>query len=88
MLLLLKSIAANLFTASCVEASWDEGRDQRAELTNQRTNTQLEVEIIKFVLRERVLTQLEVEIFDSPILASWKLDRSDQLTNVYFNISL
>ena len=74
MLLLLKSIAANLFTASCVEASWDEGRDQGAELTNQRTNTQLEVEIIKFVLRERVLTQLEVEIFDSPILASRKLD--------------
>ena len=57
-----------------MEASWDEGRDQRVELTNQRTNTQLEVEIIKFVLRERVLTQLEVEIFDPPILASWKFD--------------
>ena len=57
-----------------MEASWDEGRDQRVELTNQRTNTQLEVEIIKFVLRERVLTQLEVEIFDRPIFASWKFD--------------
>ena len=41
-----------------------------AELTNQRTNTQLEVEIIKFRLRERALTQLEVEIFDPPILMS------------------
>ena len=57
-----------------MEASWDEGRDQRVELTNQRTNTQLEVEIIKFALRERVLTELEVEIFDPSILASWKFD--------------
>ena len=38
---------------------------------DERTN---EVEIIKFVLREHVLTQLEVEIFDRPIFASWKFD--------------
>ena len=37
-----------ILTASCVEACSDECRDQGAKLTNQRTNTQLEVEKVNW----------------------------------------